>query len=52
MLEKDKVKDFVREHKEVYGQDIWIVGEVVKGARKAIIRKDYEIINIKDSFLQ
>ena len=51
MIEKDKVKDFVREHKEVYGQDVWIVGEVVKGTRKAIIRPDAEVISIKNSFL-
>jgi len=55
MMPPSKVKDFVKEHKEVYGQDVWIVGEAVKSADKlkpkAIIRDDYEVINIRDSFL-
>ena len=55
MMPPSKVKDFVKEHKEVYGQDVWIVGEAVKSADKlkpkAIIRDDYEVIHIKDSFL-
>ena len=55
MIEPSKVKDFVNEHKEVYGQEVWIVGEVVKAADrekpKASIRTDRDIINIKDSFL-
>ena len=36
----------------MYGQDVWIVGEVVKGTRKAILRKDYEVVSIKESFLK
>jgi selenide,water dikinase len=51
MLEKSKVKDFINEHKEKYGQDVWIVGEVVKGSRKAVLRTDAKVINVKDTFL-
>lgn len=51
MLDKSKVKDFMKEHKEVYGQDCWEVGQVVKGTKKAMIREDVEIISIKESFI-
>jgi len=52
MLDKKVVKDFMKEHKEVYGQDCWEVGQVVKGSKKAIIKEDIEIINIKESFIR
>lgn len=32
MIEPFKVKDFVTEHKERFGQDVWVVGEVTKSA--------------------
>jgi selenide,water dikinase len=55
MIEPSKVKDFVRDHKEVYGQDVWVVGEAVKAQDKekpkAVVRPDHEIIHIKESFL-
>ena len=55
MLEPSKVKDFVSEHKERFGQDVWVVGEVTKSATpqapQAIIRPDAEIIPIRESFL-
>ena len=55
MIDPSKVKDFVREHKDRFGQDIWVVGEAVKSqtphAPKAMIRSDVEVINVRDSFL-
>jgi hypothetical protein len=55
MIESSKVKDFVNEHRERFGQDTWIVGEVTKSqtpnSPKAILREDLEIISIKESFL-
>ena len=51
MVEKNMAKDFIKESLEVYGQESWIVGEVIKGEKKAYIRPDREIINIKESFL-
>ena len=55
MLDKATAKDFQKELYEVYGQQSWIVGDVVKAEGKepqAKIRKDVEIITIKDSFVQ
>lgn len=51
MIEKDKANDFVYESLEVHGQQVWIVGEVVKGSKKAVIRPDREILHMKGSFL-
>ena len=55
MIEPSKVNDFVKEHRERFGQDVWVVGEAVKSqtpqAPKAIIRSDVEVINVSDSFL-
>jgi hypothetical protein len=51
MLKKEKVNDFVNESLEKYGQKVWVIGEVVKGNREVDLRKDKDIINIKDSFL-
>lgn len=56
MIDPTLVKDFVKEHKERFGQDVWIVGEVKraqdKANPKAIIREDFELIDINKSFLQ
>lgn len=55
MISPDKAADFVREHREVYGQDIWIIGEVIPAANpdgpKATIKDGATIINVKESFL-
>lgn len=52
MLDKAMAQDFLRESLEVYKQDSWIVGEVVKGSRKARIVDDFKVLSIKDSFLK
>jgi GDP-D-mannose dehydratase len=52
MLKKDKVKDFINESFEKYGQKVWVVGEVVKGKREVDLREDKDIINVKESFLR
>lgn len=52
MLPPDRADDFIRESREVYGQTVWRVGQVVKGSRKAMIRNDCEVISIRESFLQ
>jgi len=55
MIEPSKVRDFVNEHKERFGQEVWVVGEVAKSATpqtpQAIIRHDAQVIPIRDSFL-
>lgn len=28
MLDPTRVEGFIREHKELYGQDVWVVGDV------------------------
>lgn len=52
MISKDRAQDFIREHKEVYGQEAWIVGEVVKGSRKAVIQNKPDVLHIKESILR
>ena len=52
MLDKDKAMDFMNESLNDYGQQTWIVGQVVKGTRKAEIRTDRDIIPVTESFLQ
>lgn len=44
-------KDFLAECEDKYGQQAWIVGEVVKGSRKAFIRPDVEVISINEPFI-
>ena len=50
MAAPEKAKDFIKELKETYGQPAWIIGEVVKGSKQGILRKDHEIIEV-DQFL-
>lgn len=51
MIKKDKVKDFMKEHLEVYGQTTWQIGEVVKGSKQATLTDDRKFIHVKGSFL-
>jgi len=51
MLAPDKAEDFVKESLEVYGQEVWTVGKVVKGERRAVIKDDCEVISINKTFL-
>jgi len=56
MLDPTRVDGFVREHKEVYGQDVWVVGEVRRAQDPtkpiARIREDFEVVKIRESFLK
>lgn len=45
-LNRDKAKDFLKDFKEKMGQEAWIVGEVVKGENKAIIKEGLKIIEV------
>ena len=55
MLDPTRVDGFIREHKEVYGQDVWVVGDVRRAHDPAKpiarIREDFEVIKIRESFL-
>ena len=51
MLEADKAKDFVAECMDEYGQQAWIIGEVVRGTRKAMIRTDADIISVTEPLI-
>lgn len=51
MQDSASAKDFVAECEEKYGQQAWIVGEIVQGSRKAIIRPDVEVISITEPFI-
>ena len=52
MFEKSKAAEFMKESLNEYGQVTWQIGEVVKGSKRAIIRDDCEVIQVKDSFLR
>ncbi len=56
MLDPTRVDGFIKEHKEVYGQDVWVVGEVKRAQNPqkpvARIREDFEVVKIKESFLK
>ena len=52
MISKDKANDFIAESREKYGQEVWQVGTVVKGSKKAILREDVSVISIKESFIK
>jgi selenide,water dikinase len=45
-LAKEKAKDFVDEFRSLTGNDAWIIGEVVKGTKNAVISKDVEFIEV------
>ena len=51
MIHPILAKDFVNEAHEKYGQEVWIVGRVVKGYKKAILSTDLQIYSISKSFL-
>ena len=51
MLDKDIAADFIKESHDEYGQVTWQVGKVVEGTKKAIIRDDFENIQVTKSFL-
>ena len=52
MISNDKANDFIAESREKYGQEVWQVGTVVKGSKKAILREDVSVISIKESFIK
>jgi len=51
MISKSKAEDFVREAQEEFGQEVWTVGKVVSGSKKAHIRPDIEVHSVTKSFL-
>ena len=51
MLEPQKAKDFVSEMEQEHGHTSWIVGKVVSGSRKAVLREDATVIPV-DSFIR
>lgn len=51
MLEPAKAKDFVAELEQEYGQKSWIIGKVVNGSQKAMIREDVDVIEVSESFM-
>jgi len=44
MIPEARAKDFMQAHLDEFGQETWVVGEVVKGTRTARINEDVEII--------
>ena len=52
MLGQAEARQFIEESESEFGQASWVVGEVVRGTRQALIREDAEVISIRDSFLK
>ena len=56
ILDPTSVDGFIRDHKEIYGQDVWVVGDVRKAQEPekpvAKIREDFEVIKISETFLK
>jgi selenide, water dikinase len=52
ILDPQQVTGFIQEHREVYGQDAWIVGDVIareEGTEpKASIKEDFKIIEVSE----
>lgn len=51
MLEPAKAKDFIAELEQDYGQKAWIIGKVINGSQKAMIRQDADVIEVSESFM-
>ena len=51
MISRSHANDFVNEAKERYGQEVWIVGKVVNGTKKAKIAEGAGITTVNKSFL-
>jgi selenide, water dikinase len=51
MISKSKAGDFIREAQEEFGHEVWTVGKVVSGSKKAHIRPDIEVHSVSKSFL-
>ncbi len=52
MINHNKARDFVNEASDKYGQEVWIVGKVVKGSKKALIAEDASVTSVSYSFLK
>jgi len=52
MISQSKARDFINEASDVYGQEVWIVGKVVKGHKQARITEDAAVTNVSYSFLK
>ena len=52
ILDPSQVQGFIKEHREVYGQDVWVVGDVIPRAEgsepKASIKADFKIIEVSE----
>jgi selenide, water dikinase len=52
ILDPDHVEGFIKEHRETYGHDVWVVGDVIarkEGAEpKASIKEDFKIIEVSE----
>jgi len=49
MMDPMNAREFIKEAAGEYGATTWIVGQVTKGSRKAIMREDAAVMQIKDS---
>lgn len=52
MISHTKARDFINEASDRFGQEVWIVGKVVKGTKKARIADDASVIDVSSSFLK
>ena len=51
ILDPTQVEGFIKEHREVYGQDVWIIGDVIEkkeAEAKARITEDFKVIEVTE----
>ncbi len=51
ILDPAQVEGFIKEHREVYGQDVWVIGDVIERKEaepKAHIKQDFKIIEVSE----
>ena len=48
MMTPEDAKNFIEEYKQVTGHDAWIVGDVVEGSRKGIVKDDPTLLEVNE----
>lgn len=49
MMPPAQASEFIKAAEGEFGQTTWVVGKVTKGTRKTILRKDVQVISVRES---
>lgn len=52
MMKPEMAKEFIKAAEGEFGQTTWVVGKVIKGSRKTVMRDDCEVITVSESPFQ